>query len=151
MNTLRIDKKLYEIEVNDKGETITFDPDDIELVFKLERAYKAVLKAQDNLKADVLIIKKRKDTTQKGEMISENEKAIIKAYKNCFTAMRAAYDSFLGDGACQKIFGDRNYVEMFDDLNEQLQPHFEKMKLNRENVAKKIREKYTDKNEDVLK
>ena len=151
MNKLRINKDLYVIEVNDKGETIEFGPDDIELVFKLDRAYKAVLKVQDNLKADLLIISKRQDVTKKGEMMSENDKDTIKAYKKAFMEMRAAYDGFLGEGACQKIFGDRNYLEMFNDLNNELQPHFEKMKLNREKVVNKIKEKYANIDEDVLK
>lgn len=147
-----IPKNLYIIEVNDNGDTIEFDMDDLELVFKLERAYKAVKEAQKELKVEMLIIEKKKDTIKKDEMLSANEKARIDAYKKTFIKMRQAFDEFLGQGACQKIFGDRNYLEMFDDLIEQLNPHFEKMKLNRETVMKKIKDKYKiDNDEDVLK
>ena len=46
-------------------------------------------------------------------------------------------DMFLGEGACQKIFGDKNYPDMFSDLGEQLKPHLEKMGVS----VKQLREK----------
>ena len=60
-------------------------------------------------------------------------------------------DAFLGAGACQKIFGDRNYVEMYDDLFDQLAPHFEKMKLNSEGITARIKAKYSKKDDGVLR
>ncbi len=35
-------------------------------------------------------------------------------------------------------FGNRNYITMYDDLFEQLEPHFEKMKLNAELLKNKF-------------
>ena len=56
--------------------------------------------------------------------------------------MRAAIDEFAGPGASNKIFGDKNYLEMFNDFMEEMQPHLEKMELKGIDVRKKIEEKY---------
>jgi len=68
-----------------------------------------------------------------------------------FKKMRLAMDKFLGEGACQKIYGDRNYYEMFDDLlNEFTKPreelngksHFEMMHMGSTDIKKRIASKY---------
>lgn len=152
MNSIRIAKKdIYTIEVNDNGDTIEFDLLDIELPFKCDRALNGVNKAYRDLQAKLVIIEKKEDHRIEGQIITANEKAKMEAYRAAFKEMRAAVDAFLGDGACQKIFGDRNYVEMFDDLFEQLEPHFEKMKLNTQGITDRIKAKYSKKADGVLR
>ena len=152
MNSIRIEKKdIYTIEVNDLGETIEFDLVDIELPFKAERALAEVNRIYKDLQAKLVIIEKREDHQLNGEIMTANEKAKLEAHKNAYKEMRVAMDAFLGAGACQKIFGDRNYVEMYDDLFEQLAPHFEKMKLNTEGIAARIKDKYSKKDDGVLR
>ena len=152
MNSIRVAKKdIYTIEVNDMGETIEFDLVDIELPFKCERALAEVNRIYKDLKAKLVIIEKQEDHKLDGELMTANEKAKLDAHKTAFMEMRVAMDAFLGAGACQKIFGDRNYVEMYDDLFEQLAPHFEKMKLNTEGISERIKAKYSQKNDGVLR
>ena len=152
MNSIRIEKKdIYTIEVNDLGETIEFDLVDIELPFKCERALAEVNRIYKELQGKLVIIEKREDHKLNGELMTANEKAKLEAHKNAFKEMRVAMDAFLGAGACQKIFGDRNYAEMYDDLFEQLAPHFEKMKLNTEGITARIKEKYSKKDDGVLR
>ena len=152
MNSIRIEKKdVYTIEVNDLGETIEFDLVDIELPFKCDRALSEVNRIYKELQAKLVIIEKKEDRQIDGEFMTVNEKAKLEAHKTAFKAMRVAMDAFLGEGACQKIFGDRNYVEMYDDLFEQLAPHFEKMKLNSEGITERIKSKYSKKNDGVLR
>ena len=152
MNSIRIEKKdIYTIEVNDLGETIEFDLVDIELPFKCDRALSEVNRIYKELQAKLVIIEKKEDHQIDGEFMTVNEKAKLEAHKTAFKAMRVAMDAFLGDGACQKIFGDRNYVEMYDDLFEQLEPHFEKMELNSEGITERIKSKYSKKNDGVLR
>lgn len=152
MESLRIERKdIYTIEVNDNGDTIEFDLVDIELPFKCERALNEVNRIYKELQAKLVIIEKKKDHQIKGEIITANEKARLEAHRTAFKEMRVAMDAFLGEGACQKIFGDRNYVEMYDDLFEQLEPHFEKMKLNTEGITARIKAKYSKKNDGVLR
>ena len=152
MESLRIERKdIYTIEVNDKGETIEFDLVDIELPFKCERAFTEVHRIADALKAKIVIINKKEDRQLKGRAMTANEEALLLAYKEAFTEMRVAMDAFLGDGACQKIFGDRNYIEMYDELANALKPHLEKMKLTNDNIMERIKAKYSKQDDGVLK
>ena len=152
MNSIRIEKKdIYTIEVNDNGDTIEFDLVDIELPFKADRALAEVNRIYKDLQAKLVIIEKQDDHKLDGEIMTANEKAKLDAHRTAFKEMRVAMDAFLGAGACQKIFGDRNYVEMYDDLFDQLAPHFEKMKLNSEGITARIKAKYSKKDDGVLR
>ena len=152
MNSIRIEKKdIYTIEVNDNGDTIEFDLVDIELPFKCDRALAEVNRIYKDLQAKLLIIEKKEDHKLDGELMTANEKAKLEAHRNAYKEMRVAMDAFLGAGACQKIFGERNYVEMYDDLFEQLAPHFEKMKLNSEGITARIKDKYSKKDDGVMR
>ena len=152
MNSIRIEKRdIYTIEVNDMGETIEFDLVDIELPFKCDRALNEVNRIVKDLKAKLVIIEKQEDHKLPNEFMTANEKAKLEAHRAAFKEMRVAMDAFLGEGACQKIFGDRNYMETYDDLFEQLEPHFEKMKLNSEGISARIKAKYSKKNDGVLR
>ena len=152
MNSIRIEKKdIYTIEVNDNGDTIEFDLADIELPFKAERAMAEVNRIYKELKGKLVIIEKKKDRKLDNEIMTANEKAKLDAHRAAFKEMRVAMDAFLGAGACQKIFGDRNYVEMYDDLFEALAPHFEKMKLNAQGITDRIKAKYGQKDDGVLR
>ena len=152
MESLRIERKdIYTIEVNDKGETIEFDLVDIELPFKADRAFREVTRIESELAAKLVIIGNKQDHPIKGASMTANEEARLNAYREAFHGMRVAMDGFLGDGACQKIFGDRNYLEMYTDLAEALAPHMEKMQLNSEGICKRIREKYGKQDDGVLR
>lgn len=149
MEKIRVEKKnIYTIEVNDSGDTIEFDLEDIGLNFKLLRTLKEIDRIQDYMKKELYIIDKRQDV--KGKYISKNEEDTLRLWDKCFKDMRNAMDMFLGEGACQKIFGDRNYIEMFDDLMDQLKPHLEKMKISYDDIKKRIENKYSNKNEKVI-
>ena len=152
MESLRIERRdIYTIEVNDKGETIEFDLVDIELPFKADRAFREITRIENELAAKLVIIDKKQDHPIKGTSMTANEEARLSAYKEAFLAMRVAMDGFLGDGACQKIFGDRNYLEMYNDLAEALAPHMEKMKLNTDGIINRIKEKYGKQDDGVLR
>ena len=152
MNKIRVEKRdIYSIEVNDEGETIEFDLADIELPFKCEKALNMINKLRKDFNYKIKIISKKQDVKKKGEYISQNEKELLNAQKQMFKEMRMAMDEFLGKGACQKIFGDRNYIEMYDDLMKELQPHLDKMELNFEGMKKRIQNKYNVSNNKVMK
>ena len=152
MNSIRIEKKdIYTIEVNDNGDTIEFDLVDIELPFKCERAWAEVDKISKELQAQLVIISKQEDSKQKGKLLTKKEEATVEAYRKAFKEMRVAMDGFLGEGACQKIFGDRNYLEMFSDLFDALKPHLEKMELTSHGILDRIKAKYGKKDDGVLR
>ena len=152
MNSLRVERKdIYTIEVNDKGETIEFDLVDVELPFKCERAWADVDRIAKELQAQLVIINKQEDSKQKGKLLTKKEEMTIEAYRKAFKEMRIAMDGFLGEGACQKIFGDRNYLEMFNDLFEELKPHLEKMEITSQGILERIKAKYGKKDDGVLR
>lgn len=149
MESLRIQKKdIYKIEVNDKGECIEFDLLDLNLKFRCLEALDKIEKIKKNTILQEKIIKKREDV--KGKYLTKNQEDILELYRKTFKEMREAMDLFLGDGACQKIFGDRNYIEMFDDLFEQLQPHLKKIDISMEDINKRIAEKYSKGKKNVI-
>lgn len=165
-------KTLYVIEVNDKGETISFDTEDINLSTNL-------IECWQNIQAELSIFAKKENElikkienerkNKKSEEIfledtdevdfnnveefiqsltlpiSENEKNLIYAQRDFYNNCRKIMDGFLGENACQKIFGDANYKLMFNDLFEKLLPEFEKMKVNTEKLKKDIYKKYMPK------
>lgn len=152
MESLRIERKdIYTIEVNDNGDTIEFDLVDIELPFKADKAFREIDRISGELQAKLVIIDKKQDHPIKGASMTANEEARLNAYREAFRGMRVAMDCFLGEGACQKIFGDRNYLEMYTDLAEALAPHMEKMHLNIDGIRKRIQEKYGKHDDGVLR
>ena len=152
MNSIRIEKKdIYTIEVNDNGDTIEFDLVDIELPFKCEKAWAEVSKISKDLQAQLVIISKQEDTKRNGKLLTVKEEKTLEAYRKAFREMRVAMDGFLGEGACQKIFGDRNYLEMFNDLYDELKPHLEKMELTSHGIFERIKNKYGKKDDGVLR
>jgi hypothetical protein len=149
MEKLRVEKKdIYTIEVNDKGETIEFDLADISLSFKCIKALEEIDKIKQNAKMREIAISKKEDV--EGKYMSKKEEEILKVWQETFIEMRKAMDIFLGDGACKKIFGDRNYIEMYDDLMEQLLPHLDKMKISFDGMKNRIVQKYSEDKKNVI-
>lgn len=152
MEQLRIQKRdLYEIEVNDEGETITFDLTDIGLPLKLAKAYDDIEEIRKQYKIKELAISKKTYPKKKTGVYSERDSELLNLLQSTFSEMRQAMDGFLGEGACQKIFGDSNYMEMFDELFEELAPHIEKMGMRMDDIKQRIAAKYAKKSENVLK
>ncbi len=150
MQKIRIkNSDLYRIEVNDKGEYIEFDLSDIGLPFKCYETLESIKKIQDEM------VNKEKDLKSKikndNNPFSKERKELAFLECETFKKMRLAMDNFLGEGACQKIFGDRNYYEMFDDLLEEFtkprkelngKSHFDLMNLKSSNIDDRIVHKY---------
>lgn len=150
-NELRVKfDNLYTIEVNDKGETIEFNLEDVELPLKMQYALEKIEKIKQYTEAQEMIISKQSDAQPKYGL-SKNKKARLELYTKAFKDMRAAMDEFLGKDGCQKIFGDRNSFSMFDKLFEQLEPHIKKMGIENDAVIKSIEKKYTkESNDDII-
>ena len=134
----------YILEVNDKGDTIQFDLTDISLPEKILKASEELKNIDEDYKNNILQIDK--------EEISKEEKArkVIEIDKNFSIKSRKIMDSFLGDGACQKIFGDANYYGMYIELFEQLEPHFDKMIIKSQKAKQRLVEKYKPQKSDVM-
>lgn len=152
MEKIRIkSKNEYVIEVNDNGDTISFDLTDPELMLKFDRAFNKVKEIEKvyHQKEKEISEREIQDEIVEG-ILTNTEREIQEFAVKCFKDMRNAFDEFLGKNGCQKIFGDKNYVSMYDDLIEALEPHFEKMGLNAKKLKKEVIDKYKDKDEEVL-
>lgn len=146
MEKLRVkNKDLYRIEVNDNGECIEFDLNDIGSKIKLHEALDKI----ENISKDV----------QEKIKSVKTQKEIDYLEQEMFKKMRAAMDTFLGENACQKIFGDRNYYEMFDDLIREFsrkrpelkgKSHFDMLNFSAENIRKRVINKYNKKQKYVI-
>lgn len=148
METLDIKRKqedFYRLQINDTEDYIEFDLTDIGLP---ER----IMIASDNiLKLDKEYIKEKEKIEQENK---DNEvnllRESIRLEKEKCLEMRKEFDGFLGEGACQKIFGATNYYGMFLQLFDALEPHFKKMEINIKKGKENLAKKYIDKGKDVL-
>lgn len=138
-------EETYKLEVNDKGEYIEFDLTDISLPEKIMIASENIAKLDKEYREKILKI----DVDFKNDEI-EKAKQSIKLEKEQCLKMRKEFDSFLGDGACYKIFGDTNRYGMFINLFEGLEEHFQKMKINIAKAKEKLVNKYLPKRNDVM-
>lgn len=146
MDSIRVKKDdVYRIEVNDDGEYIEFDLLDIDL------GSKCLTAAQELEKEKALYNKQSEELYNQYK--DDSKTLLIKQHdldvEHC-TKLRKAFDLFLGEGACKKIFGDTNRIGMFDALFEELSPHLEKMEINIKKIKQKIKEKYTQKDEGII-
>ena len=139
----------YVIEVNDKGDIISFDLTDFRMPAKLLNVYNQLENLTKKYEIKSEEIAKRKDKSV-NDYITQNQLDLINITEEYYKEARTILDEFLGENACQKIFGDKNYMNMFDDLMSQLEPHFVKMGLNLQKLQKGLVKKYT-KNENILK
>lgn len=156
-NSIRVKSETaYTIEVNDAGETITFDLTDTALASKLFRMFDRVDKITKKYTEQAKTVEgqpdealfsgevENPDTGNKEErvLMTKNQLAGAELTDAFYRESREALDTFLGAGACQKIFGDANYLAMFDDLFTQLQPHFKKMGINTAQIRHRAAEKH---------
>lgn len=145
MNTLdkiRLGSKTkITLEVNDKGETISFDfanPD------FLNKAQRMALQAQqiekdfrERFKDIGELLEDSTDEEAGEKMLDDNMIEIGEGFSQFYAELREIIDVFLGEGASQKIFGDDNYMNMFNDLFDELKPYLDKgAKLQEESLKR---------------
>lgn len=134
----------YRLQINNTDDYIEFDLTDIGLP---ER----IMNASDNImKMDTDYQKQKKEIMDSCDNEEEQLRKIIKLEKEKSLAMRKEFDSFLGDGSCQKIFGNANYYGMYLQLFDALEPHFKKMEINLKKGKEKLASKYLNEEKDVL-
>lgn len=135
---------LYRLEVNDKGEYIEFDLADLTLPQRILDASDRLSKIDGEFQEKALKLEKEeKDNVEK-------VRKQIKLDGEYAKEMRKIFDSFLGEGACQKIFGDKERYGQYNRLMDALQPHFEKMSIDVQKAKKRIIERLKQENKDVM-
>lgn len=148
METLEIKRKkedFYRLQINDTDDYIEFDLTDIGLPERIMIASDNILK----LDKEYMIEKEKIEQENKGNEVNLLRESIKLEKEKC-VEMRKEFDGFLGEGACQKIFGDTNYYGMFLQLFDALEPHFKKMEINIKKGKEKLAKRYIDNVKDVL-
>lgn len=149
MNTINVKSKTkYVITVNDKGETISFDPNDLSLASKIMKAFNQIEALESKIDMEVEELKKKPN--QKVHGINKRELLAMEYLNNKYNESRKIMDDFLGEGACQKIFGETNYPDMWNDLFKELKPHFRKMNISVKNMQKGLISKYKSKGNEII-
>jgi len=129
---------------------LEFDLGDIELPLKYNKCINLINQAKRNLKAQFIIIDKKKDFKGK-QLLSVNEEAKVRATKQFYREMEEAMDLFLGKGGTKKYLNGRNfYWELWEDITEAIEPYMDKMKLTVTDMTNRIKEKYKVTESDVL-
>lgn len=137
------------VDENGKEICLEFDLEDIEAPLKYSKCEAMIRKARQDLKLRFAVIDKKQDVKGKN-LLSANEEEKIKYMNEYYKISEEAMDLFLGKGGTQKVFGNRRYWTMWDDLDEMLQPFLPKMKVNLDKITDKVKSKYKTEETDVL-
>lgn len=134
----------------DTGNYLEFDLEDIELPIKLQQCLEEHKKNEQFIKSQFIIINKRQDKKGK-KLYSANEEAKIKAMQEFYKREMSCLDLFLGQGGTEKILNGRNpYYTMFDDINEYLEPILPLLTEKAVSIEERIKQKYSNKENDVM-
>ena len=137
-NKLRIQRKedeVYRINISDDGQESVFDLLDINLAYKVNKAFQDVEKNYSVCEGNILAIKnkyKNQKETKVG-MLTKEEIEISNEYKKMYEKNRVAMDSLLGKGTMHA---------MYDDLFTALEPHLSNIEINVDSVKDRLMKKY---------
>lgn len=149
MEKIRVSRGI-EIEVNDEGETIVLNTNDIDFMFKLNEVTMEIDKIVKEGAAKEKALSLKKPTKNIGNL-TDLDYEFRKLYQKYFGKIRSAMDKFLGEGACKKIFGEANSWNMWDEFIEAITPILQEAGVMDKDVNAAIAEKYGADDEDILK
>lgn len=135
----------------DTGEYIEIDLEDLDLPLKANECQVRHIENFNKLKEKLAEASTKNATIEKGEIISEQQKLSLEAFKEFYKEEEAALDEFLGAGGTKKLLGGRKpYVTMYDDINEYLQQIMPILKDTQKNLENRIKDKYGVEKEDNI-
>lgn len=143
LDNTRDENDYYQLEINDNGDYIEFDLTDIGLAERIMNAGDNLKKLDEQEVEEMIEIEKETDEVLKARKLIE-----LASRKD--KEKRKLFDSFLGEGTCNKIFGQRKNEEQYFKLLDALEPHFKKMNLQLKKAKIKLANKYLPKDEDVM-
>lgn len=131
---------------NDTGEHLEFDMEDINLAIRLNDCDEKHRKNLEFLRNQFIIIDKKEDKKGK-KILSWKEEEKLKVLQEFYKREMEALDLFLGENGTKKLLNGRNpYYSMYEDINDMLKPILPKLKLRADDIAKKIKDKYSNVN-----
>lgn len=127
MDKIRIQRNIKRIEVNDNGEYIELDFDDLNLPYR----YYNMIRSLEHDRAEFMqeLADKIKDKSD-----SEISEEMIEAERKLNIYFRDKIDEVFGEGTCRKCYGDilpslDMHIQLFDALT----PYFEEEAQRRRN------------------
>ena len=137
---------IKDIDGNDTGEHLEFDMEDINLALRLNECDEKHRKNLEFLRNQFIIIDKKEDKKGK-KILSWKEEEKLKVLQEFYKREMEALDLFLGENGTKKLLNGRNpYYSMYEDINDILKPILPKLKLRADDIAKKIKDKYSNVN-----
>lgn len=119
MDRIRIQRNIKRIEVNDNGDVIELDFDDLNLPY----AFYGMIK---KFETDRVRFTKELAEKLKGKSDEETADEYVAAERELNIYMRDAIDKVFGVGTCRKVYGDiLPSVEMHLQFFDALRPYFE--------------------------
>lgn len=131
MERIRIQRNVKRIEVNDNGDTIELNFDDLNLPYRFYAMLKDLEKNREKF---------TKGFTEKIKDMSDEESvdAFVQAERELNEYMRDAVDAVFGEGTCRKVYGDiLPSVEMHMQFFDALRPYFEEEAQRRQQKMNK--------------
>lgn len=119
MEKIRLQRNIKRIEVNDNGDVLELNFDDLNLPYKFYGMVKKF--EEDRQKFTEELAEKFKDGLD-----DKNMEALIEAERKLNVYMRDAIDEVFGEGTCRKVYGDilpswEMHMQLFDELH----PYFD--------------------------
>lgn len=119
MEKIRIARNVKRIEVNDEGEFIELDFDDLNLPYKYYSMLKQFEKDRTKFTAELT-------EKLKGKNAEESAAEFVEAERQLNIYFRDAVDEVFGKDTCRKVYGDiLPSVEMHMQFFDALRPYFE--------------------------
>ncbi|MGN1107983.1 MAG: hypothetical protein ACI4RK_01255 [Oscillospiraceae bacterium] len=119
MDKIRISRNIKRIEVNDNGEFITLDFDDLNLPYR----FYAMLK---RLEKDRIKFAQQLQERLKNKSGAESTEELVEAEHDLNIYFRDAVDEVFGEGTCRKVYGDiLPSIDMHLQFFDAIRPYFE--------------------------
>ncbi|MCM1167964.1 MAG: hypothetical protein NC299_17295 [Lachnospiraceae bacterium] len=119
MDKIRLQRNIKRIEVNDSGECITLDFDDLNLPYRYYGMLKKLEKDRAKFAAEFA-------EKLKGKPDGDCTEELVNAERELNIYFRDAVDEVFGEGTCRKAYGDiLPSLEMHMRFFDALRPYFE--------------------------
>lgn len=119
MDKIRITRNIKRIEVNDNGEFISLDFDDLNLPYRYYGMLKRLEK--DRVKFAQELQEKLRDKTG-----MDSAEELVNAERDLNIYFRDAIDEVFGEGTCRKVYGDiLPSIDMHLQFFDAIRPYFE--------------------------
>lgn len=131
MERIRIQRNVKRIEVNDNGDVLELDFDDLNLPYR----YYAMVKQFETDRG-----KFTRELAEKIKDMSDEDRvdAFVEAERELNIYMRDAIDKVFGEGTCRKVYGEiLPSVEMHMQFFDALRPYFEEEAQRRQQKMNK--------------